>query len=92
MIVNWMTGENILILAEALFWLCVILLTPVFYKIAYYASAPIWARLFPAKEIELQYTIDGKVYTATVSVDTNLSEASSKLRAVATQKHEERYG
>lgn len=92
MTADWFTTDNVSIIAEAIFWLSVIVLSPVIYKVVYFLTAPLWAWLFPAKLVELQYTIDGKTYTATVNAQSNLSEASSNLMAVATKKHMEDYG
>lgn len=80
---------DVKLLAEAVFWLCVIALSPVIYKIAYYMTTPLWVFIFPAKFVELQYTVDGKQYTATVSTSANLSEASTHLRQVAHKKARE---
>lgn len=92
MIVDWIASDdNVKLLAEAVFWLCVIVLSPVFYKITYYLITPLWVKIFPAKFVELQYSIDGKLYTATVSASDNLSEAGKRLREVAQAKHQERY-
>lgn len=88
MITEWaLSNDDVKLLAEAIIWLCVIVLSPVIYKTAYYIIAPFWATMFPAKFVELQYTIDGKQYTATVSASDNLSEASSNLRKIAHKKH-----
>lgn len=78
---------DVKLLAEAAFWLSVAFLSPVIYKAAYYLSAPLWAKLFPAKFVKLQYTIEGKQYYATVKASDNLSQASSALRKTAEQKH-----
>jgi len=77
---------DVKLLAEAAFWLSIIFLSPVIYKVAYYITAPLWVKLFPAKFVELQYTVGGKQYTATVSTSANLSEASTHLREVAHKK------
>lgn len=78
---------NVKLLAEAAFWMSIIFLSPVIFKVAYYITAPLWVKLFPAKFVELQYTIEGKQYCATVKASDNLSHASSTLRKVAEQKH-----
>ncbi|MBJ7539860.1 hypothetical protein [Marinomonas transparens] len=88
MSIEWtLSSGDIKLLAEAVFWVCVIALTPVICKVAYYIITPLWVMIFPAKFVELQYTIDGKQYTATVSTSDNLSEASAHLREVANKKH-----
>ena len=81
-----LSNDDVRILAEAVFWLCFIALSPVIFKVVYYMITPLWVFIFPAKFVELQYTLDGKQYTATVSTSANLSEASTHLRKVAHKK------
>lgn len=90
MIADWgLSSEDIKIIAEAIFWLCLALMSPVIFKVAYYLTAPLWAALFPAKTVELQYRLEGKLYTATVDANSNLSTASTNLRLIAEKKAKE---
>lgn len=80
------TSDEIKIIADAVFWLCVLFMSPVIYKATYYLVSPIWVMLFPTKNVELQYTLNGKTYTAIVDIKSNLSVASANLRLIAEQK------
>lgn len=87
MSIEWLvTSDDVKIIAEAVFWLCVAALSPVIYKVTYYLMTPLWIKLFPTKKIELRYHLDGKIYTALVDASSDLSAASTSLRLVAERK------
>ena len=66
-----MSAHELDTLLQAVLWIALIISSPLWGRIAYTLTLPIWTRLFAKKYLELTFRKGNKTYTVVVDPNTN---------------------
>lgn len=66
-----MSQHEVSLLLEALCWIALVLSAPVFYKLAYRITLPIWYRIFRKPNLKLTFRQGNRTYSVVVDPNTD---------------------